>query len=399
MILAANCVVRTNARLSTHFTQTEKIARRFHILESVRDGFLRASDAAEALGMTTRHVNRLLERVRTEGIAGLVDRRVGRPSNNRIRSEVRARIVEILNGDLKDYPPTHASEILNDEYEIEVSRETVRTIMIDEGLWLPKSKENKTRRVPQLRMRYPNLGDLIQFDGTYFEWLPGLGQLCLLVFIDDATSRLMHLALVENETSLDYLREWKAYIEMHGCPRRVLGDQHAAIFKTSKSPNQNSRAPDTDLSRALGSLGIHCWPSKVASGRGRVEREHQTLKGRLARELERRGIRTLEEANRYLPEYIERHNSNPNLTKEPSCDEDHHFRPALDLPLELVFTKRATCKVSSRLSVSLQGETMLLPDVPKTRVLANRRVMVARSPSGLATVLTDAGNFALRRPG
>lgn len=399
MILAANCVVRTNARLSTHFTQTEKIARRFHILESVRDGFLGASDAAEALGITTRQVNRLLERVRTEGIAGLVDRRVGRPSNNRIPGEVRARIVEILNGDLKDYPPTHASEILNDEYEIEVSRETVRTIMIDEGLWLPKSKENKTRRVPQLRRRYPNLGDLIQFDGTYFEWLPGLGQLCLLVFIDDATSRLMHLALVENETSLDYLREWKAYIEMHGCPRRVLGDQHAAIFKTSRSPNQNIRAPDTDLSRALGSLGIHCWPSKKPDGRGRVERVHQTLKGRLARELERRGIRTLEEANRFLPEYIERHNSNPNLTKEPRCDEDHHFRPSLDLPLELVFTKRATCKVSSRLSVSLQGETLLLPDFPKTRVLANRRVMVARSPSGLATVVTDAGNFALRRPG
>ena len=399
MILAANCVVRTNARLSTQFTQTEKIARRFHILESVRDGFLKVSDAAEALGITTRQVNRLLERVRTEGIAGLVDRRAGRPSNNRIPSEVRARIVEILNGDLKGYPPTHASEILNDEYDIEVSRETVRRIMIGEGLWLPKSKENRTRKVPQLRRRYPNLGDLIQFDGTYFEWLPGLGLLCLLVFIDDATSRLMHLALVENETSFDYLREWKAYIEMHGCPRRVLGDQHAAIFKTSRSPNQNFRAPDTDLSRALGSLGIHCWPSKVAAGRGRVEREHQTLKGRLARELLRRGVRTLEEANRFLPEYIERHENNSKLTRAPKCEADHHFRPALELPLELVFSKRENCQVSSRLSVSLHGETFLLPDVPKTRVLANRRVIVAKSPSGIATVLTDAGNFALRRPG
>lgn len=261
---------------------------RFHVLESVRDGFLTVDEAADALGITRRHLYRLLNRVSTDGVEGLVDRRVGRPSNNRIPNETRTRIIEILNGDLKDYPPTHASEIIRDEYKIKVSRETIRTIMTDEGIWIPNSKENRNRRVPQLRRRYPNLGDLIQFDGTYFEWLPGLGLLCLLVFIDDATSRLMHLALVENETSLDYLREWKAYIEMHGCPRRVLGDQHAAIFKTSKSPNQNSRAPDTDLSRALGSLGIHCWPSKVPSGRGRVEREHQTLKGRLARELERR---------------------------------------------------------------------------------------------------------------
>ena len=397
MILTSNCVARTNAPLSTHVTPTEKIARRFHILESVRAGFLKASEAGEALGITTRQVNRLLERVRTEGIAGLVDRRLGRPSNNRLSSNVRTRIIEILKGDLKDYPPTHASEIINEEYKIKISIETVRRIMTDEGLWVPKSKANRNRKVSQLRKRFPNIGDLVQFDGTKFEWLPGQ-VLCLLVFTDDATSRLMHLALVKNETSLDYLREWKRYIEMHGCPRRVLGDQHAAIFKTSRSPDQNIRLPDTDLSRALGSLGIHCWPSKKAEGRGRVERKHRTLKGRLARELARRGVRTLEEANRFLPEYIERHNSNSNLTKGPRCNVDHHFRPALDLPLELVFTKRVNCKVSSRLSVSFQGETLLLPDVPKTRVLANRRVIVAKSPSGLATVLTDAGNFALRRP-
>lgn len=378
--------------------KTEKIARRFHFLESVSDGFLTVGEAAEALDITTRHVYRLLERVRSEGIEGLVDRRVGRASNNRIPIKVRARIIEILNGDLKDYPPTHACEIINDEYNIEVSRETVRTIMIEEGLWHPKSKTNRTRKVQQLRKRHPNVGDLIQFDGTYFEWLPGHGRLCLLVFIDDATSRLMHLALVENETSLDYLREWKKYIELHGCPRRALGDQHASIFKTSKIASGKARKPDTDLSRALGSLGIHCWASTTAAGRGRVENVHKTLKARLSRELLRHRVRTIEEANAFLPTYIEHHNSRPGFTEKPERDADHHFPPPRDVPLELVFTKRKNCKVSSRLSVSLQGETLLLPDIPKTRALANRKVIVAKSPSGMATVLTEAGNFALRRP-
>lgn len=339
-----------------------------------------------------------MNRVSTDGVEGLVDRRVGRPSNNRIPIETRVRIIAILNGDLKDYPPTHASEIIRDEYEITVWRETIRTIMTEEGIWTPNSKKSRTRKVPQLRRRHPNLGDLIQFDGTYFEWLPEQGTHCLLVFTDDATSRLMHLALVDNETSLDYLREWKVYIELHGCPRRVLGDQHAAIFKVSKSSNQNAKVPDTDLARALGSLGIHCWPSTAASGRGRVERRHRTLKARLPRELARHGVRTIEEANAFFPEFIERHNSHPDFTVRPECDADHHFPPSRHLPLNLVFTKRTNCKVSSRLSVSLQGETLLLPDNPKTRVLANRRVIVAKSPSGLATVLTDTGNYALRRP-
>ena len=226
-----------------------------------------------------------------------------------------------------------------------------------------------------------------------------MGLLCLLVFIDDATSRLMHLALVENETCLDYLREWNVYIELHGCPRRVLGDQHAAIFKKSKGANGSIGLLNTDLARALGSLGVHCWPSTTPGGRGRVERVHQVLKERLARELVRHRVKTIDDANSFFPSYIERHNSNPKLTHKPEYEADHHFPPSRQFPLELVFTKRVNCKVSSRLSVSLQGETLLLPDVPKTRVLANRRVIVAKSPSGSATVLTDAGNFALRKPG
>lgn len=355
-------------------------------------------EAAEMLSITTRQVHRLLNRIRTEGISGLVDRRVGRPSPNRIPIQDRVRIIEILEGDLKGYPPTHAAEILRDEYEITVSSEKIRKIMIEEGIWIPNSKGNRSRKVPQLRKRHPNLGDLIQFDGTYFEWLAGHGLLCLLVFIDDATSRLMHLALVENETSLNYLREWKAYIELHGCPRRVLGDQHAAIFKAMKKSNRNIRVPETDLARALGSLGIHCWPSTTAAGRGRVERAHKTLKTRLTLELKRRGVTTIEAANAFLPEYIERHNNNPALTVQPECDADHHFSPSRKLALDLVFTKRMICKVSSRLSVSLEGETLLLPDIPRTKMLTNRKVIVAQSPSGLATVLSENGNFALRRP-
>ena len=349
MILTSNCAARTSPRLSTNFTQTEKTARRFHILESVRDGFLKNSEAAKALGITTRQVNRLLVRVRVDGIVGLVDRRVGRHSNNRIPSITRKRIIGALRGELKSYPPTHASEILRDEYDIDVSRETVRKIMIDEGIWVPNTKRNTNRKVQQSRKRYQCVGDLIQFDGTEFNWLPDRGVQCLLVFTDDATSRLMHLALVEKETSLNYLREWKRYIEMHGCPRRALGDRHSAIFRTSKESGKDKRIPNTDLSRALGSLGVHCWPSKVPGGRGRVERKHRTLKARLARELLRRGVKTLEEANRYLPEYIERHNNNSKLTRAPKCDADHHFRPVLELPLELVFSKRECRKVSSRL--------------------------------------------------
>ena len=384
--------------MSTLLIKAEKAAMRYHLLQSVLDGFLSVAEVSEALELSRRHVWRLLKRVQADGMEGLADRRIGRPSNNRIPLKIRSTIVEIMKGALKGYPPTHASEILREEYDIVISRETLRKIMIAEGLWVPRSKANRNRKIPQLRKRYSNLGDLIQFDGTSFKWLPDQDPLCLLVFIDDATSRLMHLALVRKETSLNYHREWMAYIEMHGCPRRVLGDRHAAIFKISKSSGQTPRGLRTDLARALGSLGIHCWPSTTATGRGRVERVHRTMKERLARELLRLRVTTIEGANAFFPEFIARHNNHPKLAKKPECPVDHHFPPSPEIPIELVFTTRIIRKVSSRLSVSIEGETLLLPDIPKARVLANRKVTVAISPMGKTTVITEDGNFELRRP-
>lgn len=366
---------------------------RHHVVASVHGGFLSAVEGAQSLGCTKRHLYRLLRRFELEGLGGLFDKRIGRPSNNRLPAATVERAVEIFERDLLGYGPTLAAEILDEEYGIKLSRETLRQILIERSLWIPKSKSNRQRRVPQLRSRYPNVGDLVQFDGTFYEWIPDQGVHCLLTFIDDATSRIMHLALVEEETADNYLREWKTYIRLHGCPRRVLGDQHAAIFRKSKSTSSQSPRLTSDLARALSSLGIHCLSSTTAAGRGRVERLNRTLQDRLEKFLRRRQPSTIEEANSLLADFIRAFNAR--LAKPPARTEDHHFPPPRFIDLDTVFTRRWKRRVSARLSLSLHGRALLLPDNFETRALVSTDVLVAQTPDGDAFALADERRFRL----
>jgi hypothetical protein len=61
--------------------------------------------------------------------------------------------------------------------------------MMVAGLW--KDRRARMRPVHQPRYRRDCLGELIQIDGSEHWWFEGRGPQCtLLVYIDDATSRL-----------------------------------------------------------------------------------------------------------------------------------------------------------------------------------------------------------------
>jgi hypothetical protein len=63
------------------------------------------------------------------------------------------------------------------------------------------------------------MGELIHIDGSEHWWFEGRGPQCtLLVYIDDATNRLMHLQVAESESTFDYLAATRAYLERHGKP-------------------------------------------------------------------------------------------------------------------------------------------------------------------------------------
>ena len=169
---------------------TQRAPHRLKVVEAVTDRRLTPAEAGWQLGLTTRQVQRLVAASRAEGAAGLVSRRLGQPSNRRLKEPLREAIRGLLVERYPDFGPTLAQEKLLKVHQIEVSIETVRQLQVELGLWKPKRRQ--AARAFQWRERRGRCGELIQIDGSPHDGFEGRGPRCtLIVFIDDATGRLL----------------------------------------------------------------------------------------------------------------------------------------------------------------------------------------------------------------
>ena len=176
---------------------------RFSVLEQVRKKQLKQMQAAEILGVSDRQVRNLLAKVEAEGAKGLISKKRGRPSNNHKPKELKEDILFLVQSKYEGFGPTFASEKLEERDGIKVSPETLRLWMINSQLWIPKKKAKKKTHPP--RARRACFGELIQVDGSHHRWFgPDKPMATLLVFIDDATSKVTALHFCEQETLNDY---------------------------------------------------------------------------------------------------------------------------------------------------------------------------------------------------
>jgi len=258
-------------------------------------------EASERLEIGTRQFKRLLRAWRQEGDAGLVSRQRGRPSNNRLAAEKRERITALLGDKYADFGPTLAAEKLRELEGIAVSRESIRQMQIGQGLWKPKAR--RARRVFQLRDRRPRFGELIQIDGSPRDWFEGRGPRCtLIVFIDDATSRLTALRFVPAETTRGYLEALRSHILEHGRPLALYSDRHG-IFRLNVKDAQSGDGK-TEFGRVAARLDIASIHALTPQAKGRVERANQTMQDRLVKELRLEGIGSIAAANAFVPRFI-----------------------------------------------------------------------------------------------
>jgi transposase len=202
---------------------------RSHLVRQTQEKHLSQRQASERLGIGIRQFKRLVRSWKQQGDAGLVSRQRGRASNHRLAPGDRERIALLLREKYPDFGPTLAVEKLLERESIAVSAETVRQMQIAMGLWRPKRRRQK--RVFQLRERRPRFGELIQIDGSPHAWLEDRGPRCtLIVFIDDATSRLTALHFAPSETTRAYLTALRSHVLAHGRPLAFYSDRHG-IFR------------------------------------------------------------------------------------------------------------------------------------------------------------------------
>ena len=278
-----------------------KERERAFLVRRAVEGGLSQREASERLGLGVRQFKRLVRGWRAEGDAGLVSRQRGRPSHRRMSEALRARISGLLTEKYADFGATLASEKLLELDRIKVSAETVRRIQIGLGLWRPKTR--RARRVFQLRERRARFGELIQIDGSPHDWFEGRGPRCaLIVFIDDATSRLTALRFAPVESGKAYLDGLRDHVLAHGGPLAFYSDRHG-IFRVNAKDAQSGDGK-TEFGRIVERLDIALINALTPQAKGRVERANQTLQDRLIKEMRLRNISSIDTANSFLPSFI-----------------------------------------------------------------------------------------------
>ncbi|MET4689871.1 hypothetical protein ABIA13_004379 [Sinorhizobium fredii] len=210
---------------------SERDLQRIEVLSKVIDGRMTMVSAAHVLGLSTRQVRRLLDRISAGGAASIRHKAIGRPSNNRICDGVRDYAMAIVRERYADFGPTLAAEKLAELDGLTVSRETLRQWMADAGLWLSR-KQRRTFHQPRLRREA--CGELVQIDGSEHPWFEDRGDPCsLLMFIDDATGKLMQLRFVRSESAFTYFEALQLYLKAHGAPVAFYSDKHS-VFRVAK---------------------------------------------------------------------------------------------------------------------------------------------------------------------
>ena len=366
----------------TVLRMSQREIERLEVVSQVADKRLTLVQAGYILGLSKRQMQRLVNQYRQSGAVGLLSKRREQPSNRKYPDSLREYVVALIRRYYADFGPTLAAEKLLERHEIGLSVTAIRRWMIDGGLWVPRKK--RQLQIHQPRPRRDSFGELVQIDGSDHHWFEDRGPRCsLLVFIDDATGRLMELRFAQSESTFDYFLATRRYIEQHGKPVAFYSDKHS-VFRVNKV-GATSGTGMTQFGRALHELNIDIICANTSQAKGRVERANKTLQDRLVKELRLRDISTLSAANEYAPEFMKAFNQR--FSREPRQSENIHRPLEADLALDEVFCWREERTVSKSLTVQYDKVIYLLDkDTSLAKRLPRKKVTVFDYPDGTIAI-------------
>jgi transposase len=355
---------------------------RLSVIQKIVDKNLTQVLAAKQLGLTDRQVRRLVKAYKLYGAEGLTSKQRGQIGNRKYTDEKIAAIKTLVVKHYYDFGPKFAAEKLHEKHAIKVNKETLRQWMVEWGLW--KAKRQKQAQIHPQRDRRDCFGELIQIDGSPHAWFEERGpKCCLLVAIDDATSRLCSLHFEPTETTAGYFKLMHKCIVEHGIPLATYSDKHG-IFRINLPTA--SEDTETQFGRAARQLGVEVICAHSPEAKGRVERANQTLQDRLVKEMRLLGISDIESANAYLPTYIEDHNSR--FAVEAKSSENAYRK---DIPtneeMNLIFSYQDERKISKNLEISYENVIYQIKTKTKGYRLRHSMVTVFKDLSDVITLV------------
>lgn len=353
---------------------TDMDIKKLLVIQSVIDGKKTGKQASEKLNLSERQIWRLVEKVKNNGNEGIKHGNCFNCKPRFITEDFKDKIKNLkLSDDYCDANFTHFQELLEERENIKISYSSVYKILTEKGI--KSKKKHRDKKTHRQRKRKDHMGELVQADGTPFDWFKDGHMYSIHGFIDDATGQVLGAYMCEHECLLGYLEVLRQMLTNYGIPQCLYPDKFSVFFPakaqklTIEEQLQGKTEPTTQFKRIIDVLGINMFPASTSQAKGRVERLWETFQDRLITEFKLAKVDTIEQANIFLKSYLKKYNKK--FSVEPKSDKSYFVPVPSYLNLDLLLSIKLTRCIDASGSFTIKNKKFQILDnkiMPKTKV-------------------------------
>ena len=353
---------------------TEMDIEKLIVIQSVIDGKRTGKEASNKLNLSERQIWRLVKKVKNSGVEGIKhgNRFIHQPRF--ITFEFKEHIKNLkLSDDYCDANFKHFQELIEEHENIKISYTSLYKILTEYGI--KSKKKHKDRKTHRQRKRKTHEGDLVQADGTPFDWFKDGHMYSIHGFIDDATGKVLGAYMCEHECLLGYLEVLRQMLKNYGIPKCLYPDKFSVFFPakgqkiTIEEQLQGKEKPTTQFKRIIDVLGIDMFSASTSQAKGRIERLWNTFQDRLVTEFKLNKIKRIDEANEFLKTYIKKYNKQFAVKAK---NEESNFVPVPSyIDLDLLLAIKITRKIDSSGSFTIKNKRFQILNnniMPKSKI-------------------------------
>lgn len=346
------------------------------VIQSVIDKKRTAKEASNKLHLSERQIWRLVQKVKNKGVEGIKHGNCFRKQPRFITNEFKEHIKNLkLSDDYCDTNFTHFKELLEERENIKISYTSLYKILTEYNI--KSKKKHKKRNTHRQRKRKSHEGDLVQADGTPFDWFKDGNMYSIHGFIDDATGKVLGAYMCEHECLLGYLEVLRQMLTNYGIPKCLYPDKFSVFFPTKgqkltiEEQLEGKEKPTTQFKRIIDVLGIDMFAASTSQAKGRIERLWNTFQDRLVTEFKLSNIKTIDQANEFLKKYIKKYNKQFSVIAE---SRESNFIPVPSyLNLDLLLAIKITRKIDNSGSFTIHSKKF---QILNNKIIPNARVNI-----------------------
>ena len=333
--------------------------KRISIIQSVIDKKRIQKEAAKALNISDRQIRKIVKRFKEEGPDGIKHKNKFNKPAHTFSDDFKHKIIELkLSEDYIDTNFSHFKDLLEERENIKISYSALYNILKNNNI--KSKKSHRCKKIHRRRKRKECEGMLVQTDGTPFDWFNIGRKYSLHGYIDDASGKILGLYMCVNECLMGYLEITRQMLTNYGSPVAIYSDKYSVFFPSSsqkvtlEEQLAGKEKTTTQFYRIMDFLGLELIPASTSQAKGRIERLWETLQDRLITEFKLNNIKTIEEANKFLPKYIKKYNKR--FAIEPECKDSKFIPLPAYVDLDLLLTSKLTRVIDSAGMFSIQNQ-------------------------------------------